>query len=150
MANPTTPSPSNPRGGRPRLPADEARSERLVTLLTVSEKARIEARAASLGLSLSEYVRGTLLRERTQAPPKASPPDAALATLGRAVVAIKPLLQALHPLNNNINQIARYLHTDRNVIHWIDEEQTALKALTERLQTLVEQAETALRKAAKW
>ncbi len=150
MSEPTAPKPSNPRGGRPKLSPDQARSERLVTLLTLSEKAQIEAAAASLGLSLSDFARGALLSAEGRPPVAAAVPDAALAALGRAVVAMRPLAQALHPLNNNMNQIARYLHTDRNVTHWLDEERAQLAALTERLRHAVEQAEAAIKEVTTW
>lgn len=150
MTDTAAPKPSNPRGGRPKLPPDRARTERLVTLLTLSEKAQVEARAASLGLSLSDYVRGAILSEAAVSAPRAPVPDVALAALGRAVVAMRPVSEALHPLNNNLNQIARYLHTGREVTHWLEEERAQLAALSDRLRAAVQQAEAALAEASKW
>ncbi len=54
------------RGGRPPLPSNEVRDERLEIRLRSDERLELDEGAERAGLSLSAWVRGVLLRAARQ------------------------------------------------------------------------------------
>lgn len=99
-ASPPTPPPA--RIGRPRLAADERRTDALRVRLTPDERAHIEARAAQAGLPLSEFARRAITGAKIAPPPTGEAvPPALLAELGR--------------IGNNVNQIAHAANIGREL-----------------------------------
>ncbi|MEL6243936.1 MAG: hypothetical protein AAFR73_12125 [Pseudomonadota bacterium] len=142
----------NPRGGRPKLAPDQKRSERVPVMFTVDELAALRAVAAQSGLSVSEYMRAAALQSKAGSPARvpSARSQAAISALNRAVVSMRPILDQLGPLNNNMNQIARYLHTGRAGPHWLEDERQAILSTRDALQDLAKRAEKALDEALKW
>lgn len=56
-----------PRTGRPPLPADQRRSNRLPVLLTEAERAALDAAAEKVGTDTSSYVRDAALAKAKRA-----------------------------------------------------------------------------------
>ncbi|MEL7041861.1 MAG: hypothetical protein AAGL90_10070 [Pseudomonadota bacterium] len=142
----------NPRGGRPKLPPHQRRSEKLECRFSVDELAQLRAAAARANLSMSEFIRVRTLRPTTMAPATSADKTAALSALNRAIMALGPLQDKLAPLNNNMNQIARYLHTGRDIQtgHWLEEERGDIAELREGLAKVLSQSESALKKVFEW
>lgn len=126
------------RGGRPKADTEAKRDDRLAFRLTASERATIDARAASAGLAVSDYARAVLV---DGAPPKparrvSSRPvmtPEALAAFNRAGVDFRGAA-------NNLNQIARALHqnTPRPILDELAEELDALRRTRAKLDELLE------------
>ena len=151
-ANEHTRQKPNPRGGRPKLPPHLRRSEKFECRFNMDELAQLRALAAQAGLPISDFIRiRTLKPTLTPAPPSVDK-SAALSALNRAVLSLGALQEKLSPLNNNMNQIARYLHTgkDFHLEHWLDDERAQLEDVRAQLSELVDRADTALKKAFEW
>lgn len=61
----TTNEPTRPRGGQPK--GERAKTETVRVRFTRAERDRIEAAASAKGSSLSDYVRGVVLRAAARA-----------------------------------------------------------------------------------
>ena len=103
---------------RPRLPDAERRDDRLPNLrVTAAERADVEARAVSAGLSLVEFCRRAIFRQKIRAAIPQT--DAA----------------ALHELNRvgvNLNQLARAMNAGREL-------PASLEATMQEVRAAVEQ-----------
>ena len=95
----TVPTSSRRRGGRPPLPDAERRGHVVNFWVTTDEQARLTARAALAGVTVSAYVRDAALADAGTMPARRSRRPAG-PDLG-AVVA------QLQRLGNNLNQILR-------------------------------------------
>lgn len=87
--------------GRPELSEDESRSARIAFRVTESERAQIEAAAAAVGVTVSDYARSLVMTSRPPRQSRGRVDDAALSELNRAGV--------------NLNQIARSLNRGGNI-----------------------------------
>lgn len=118
---------------RPKKPTGTTRALRLEIRLTQDEQVNLFAKAAERGLSVSDYIRLTVLNSKPIAP-KATPERAAL---------IRGLMELQH-IGNNLNQIARVLNADRlkNPAHFIpsnvlNETAICLKSLSDHLHNIL-------------
>lgn len=142
----------NPRGGRPKMPPHLRRSEKFECRFNVDELAQLRALAAQAGMPISDFIRiRTLKPTLTPAAPSVDK-SAAISALNRAVLSLSALQEKLSPLNNNMNQIARYLHTGRGIQldHWLEEERELLEEVRGQLNDLVARADNALKEVFKW
>lgn len=89
-------------GGRPTTTDTERRSAHVAARFTLSERARLEAKAASLGLRLSDYIRACAV--------DSLPPKLARATKARSGLLSAEELRALNAIGVNLNQIAKRLN----------------------------------------
>ena len=87
--------------GRPQKSPDERRDHRTAVMLTMAERAQLESRAASVGLTISEYMRRRALHVPL-------PPQAA----DRHVR--DKLATALLRIGVNLNQITKHMNAGRN------------------------------------
>lgn len=91
--------------GRPKLDKATARTERLHVVLTPAERLEIIERAAAAGFpTVSDFVRATTLQRRLPASRPAREREGVFSADDR---------RALANLGNNLNQIARVIHSGR-------------------------------------
>jgi hypothetical protein len=86
-------------GGAPNKSDNERRSNRLMQRYTLAESASIQAAAAQVGLSPTDYIRNAALNISLPSP-RSGRTDA------ETLHALHRLAQTLAPIGNNINQIA--------------------------------------------
>lgn len=85
-------------GGRPKTDAATRRTSVVAVRLTVAERAALEARAASAGLPLPDYMRSALVEA---APPRRRKASSGSARLGAVE------LRELNAIGVNLNQLAK-------------------------------------------
>ena len=90
-------------GGRPTTTASERRNDVATVRLTAAERARLDSRAAALGLRVSDFIRAAAL--------DSLPPKLAKATRSSSGILSKDELRELNAIGVNMNQIARVLNT---------------------------------------
>ena len=118
------PPPPRPRwkGGRPRLPPEELKTEALPNIrVRPGERAQIQAQADQLGISLSELVRRALLGRRLPRP---------VPELNREA------WRKLGPLAANFNQYVKAIHEGQAAgapLHLLEHLRRLLAALREAL-----------------
>jgi len=151
-ADQTGPPKPNPRGGRRKLPPHLRRSEKFEVRLSEDELSQLQAAAMRAGLNMSDFIRTRTLKPSQTPPPQSVEQTAALASLNRAILAIGGVQEKLAPLNNNMNQIARYLHTGRGIQteHWLEEERANLLKVREQLTDIASRADAALKRVFEW
>ena len=93
-------------GGRPTTDTAERRNEVATVRLTAAERAALDARAASLGLRVSDYLRAAAI--------ESLPPKLAKATRAKAGILNRDELRELNAIGNNLNQIARALNIGKD------------------------------------
>lgn len=90
-------------GGRPTTTTSERRNEVATVRLTLAERAKLDARAAALGLRVSDFIRAAAL--------DSLPPKLAKATRSSSGTLSRDELRELNAIGVNMNQIARVLNT---------------------------------------
>lgn len=93
---------------RPRKHEHEKRSVHVDARYTLLEAEFLQQEANAAGLSRSEYVRKRSLGERIMVP-RVRGIDPA------AIVKIDRLAQEINAIGNNVNQVARAIHTNRRM-----------------------------------
>lgn len=113
-------------GGRPTTTAADRRNEVATVRLTLAERAKLDARAAALGLRVSDFIRAAAL--------DSLPPKLAKATRASSGILSKDELRELNAIGVNMNQIARVLNTGsgRELNEELSEAITALQTILER------------------
>ena len=115
--------------GRKRLPEAQQRSERVMFRLSAAERAALDARATSAGLTFTDYARGVLLEAQTALPTRQHVEDVRTSPEHAAFVV------QLIRLGNNLNQIARAVNQDRASFS----DMAALGSLVARIDALLQE-----------
>ena len=94
-----------PGMARKPLPPSQSRSQVAVVRLTLAEHEHIRGQADAAGLTVSEYLRRWACGYTVPPPPPARAGDAAL-------------LLAVNRIGNNVNQLAKATHLDREFVSY--------------------------------
>jgi hypothetical protein len=105
--------------GRPEKPEADARSARIAFRVTETERAQIEAAAAAVGVTVSDYARALVMTARPPRQPRGRAGAAVLSELNRAGV--------------NLNQIARTLNRGGSIPPDLGEAIAEVRAVIEKL-----------------
>ena len=114
---------------RPKKQQQEARSVVFGVRFTADERAALEAAAATLGVSPTDYARAAVLGGRVEAAPVPLPPSGCSLSVAPAGVAH---IVALNRVGVNLNQIARALHSGLGLVP------ADLEACLERVNVLLD------------
>lgn len=106
--------------GRPKKSPDELRDEPLHVMLTSQERAELEQRASTYGVTVSEFVRRQTLGRPLPATAAEQTTRAALAT-------------ALLRIGVNLNQITRHMNAGRYAPYHLPELITDIRGHIDRL-----------------
>jgi len=117
-------------GGRPKKADHERRVRPNYVRLTITEQEHVEAKAAALGMSPTDYI-----RERALGPlpgPKSSTSD--VSDEGAATQAqLATLIRELNAIGVNLNQLTRDFHTGRESAHDLENLQTQIRTPLEKV-----------------
>lgn len=115
---------------RPKKQLHDARSVVFGVRFTADERAALEAAAATLGVSPTDYARAAVLGGRVAAAPVPLPPSGC-ATLSVAPAGVAHIV-ALNRVGVNLNQIAHALHSGLGLVP------ADLEACLERVNVLLD------------
>lgn len=105
--------------GRPEKAEADARSERIAFRVTLTERGQVEAAAAAVGVTVSDYARALVTTARPPRQPRGQTSAALLSELNRAGV--------------NLNQIARSINRGGSIPHDLAEAIAEVRAVIEKL-----------------
>jgi len=100
----------------------ERQTARVGIVMKLSDRLEVEQRAAKAGLSLSDYSRAMLLRQRANPVPETRDP-----------AAIRALKAEIARVGNNINQLARIANETKDI-----RSQRALEAVSAQIMTALQ------------
>ena len=98
------------RGGRPRKSPLERRSVPFTPRFTEIEAAVIRHNAANIGISPTEYVYRSTIKEKLNVPPRRTADPHLITRLDRLACEVRDM-------GSVVNQVATYLHCDREIPH---------------------------------
>lgn len=116
------------RTGRPRLGPGERMTDGLRVRMTAAERATVDARAAQVGLPVSEFARRAILGARIAQP-----------AISRSGIPLG-VLSELARVGNNLNQIAHAAHLGRELRGMAVASLADLRALMDGIAAVVDDA----------
>ena len=114
------------KGGRPRKGEKERLIDHLHVRLTIRERAKLDAEARKLGLSMSRYVRRLIDKRRPSERRNGAPPSPATVSV-------------LNRMGNNLNQLARHANARGDLAPVAKHLDDVLAKLETAMDTLLDQ-----------